>query len=244
MFLTGCLQFLVEGLHLFCRLFAVVFVFSSFQQQTRICVVWLFYPVLVSGISWTESILHLYLMLCVGHMYRLCIDTVLIEAAMPTTLEMIRSRTSKFSKKELLGIHWDETPLRRIFKICEQKQTKGYRFIKNLITPTDDPQPSSLLQKFENETGSKAVTYKRINPQLKLHSAYTSTKYVNERERLEFTKFRLSSHHLKIGGRGLTLKIVCVIVEYLVKTFAISTLRRAQIHIFPHISSFNSLKGN
>ena len=37
-----------------------------------------------------------------------------------------------------------------------------------------------------------------INPDLSLHKAYTTTEYVNERERLVFTKFRLSSHHLKI----------------------------------------------
>ena len=49
-------------------------------------------------------------------------DAVLIEAGMPNMSEMIRKRTAAFSKKELLDVHQDETPLRRIYKICEQKR--------------------------------------------------------------------------------------------------------------------------
>jgi hypothetical protein len=125
-------------------------------------------------------------------------DTVLIEAGMPSTTELIRKRATKFAKNELIDFDRNETPLRRIFKICELKQTNGYRFIKDLITPNGDPEISSLLQRFETETGSKALSYKRINPQLDVHPVYKRKVYVNERERLVFTKLRLCSHHLKI----------------------------------------------
>ena len=57
-------------------------------------------------------------------------DTVLIEAGMPSVSELIRRKTTAFSKKELLGEHVEETPLRKIYKICEQKQTNGYKYIK------------------------------------------------------------------------------------------------------------------
>ena len=56
----------------------------------------------------------------------------------------------------------------------------------------------SVVEKFRNQDTSKTRTYKEINPELTVHKVYTSTDYINERERLSFTRFRLSSHHLKI----------------------------------------------
>ena len=74
----------------------------------------------------------------------------------------------------------------------------GFRFLENLLNPATGNQQSSLVENFRNATTSKALIYKRINSDLSLHKAYATTEYVNERERLVFTKFRLSSHHLKI----------------------------------------------
>ena len=48
------------------------------------------------------------------------------------------------------------------------------------------------------QNSSKAVMYRRLNPDLSVHEAYTSNVYVNERERMIFTRFRLCSHHLKV----------------------------------------------
>ena len=124
-------------------------------------------------------------------------DTVLIEAGMPSAKELIRRNTTAFSKKELLGEHAEETPLRRIYKICEQKRTYGYKFIEKLISPNAE-RISSISEIFANEAGSKALIYKEINPELKVHPVYRSKEYIIERERLVFTRFRLSSHHLKI----------------------------------------------
>ena len=48
------------------------------------------------------------------------------------------------------------------------------------------------------QSSSKPVMYRRLNPDLRVHDAYTTTDYVNERERIIFTRFRLCSHHLKV----------------------------------------------
>jgi hypothetical protein len=128
-------------------------------------------------------------------------DTALIEAGMPTIKELIRKRTTSFAKKELLNVEVDDqTPLVKIFRICETKETKGYKYIKSLLTPNngDDNNISSLVRNFANETGTKAVTYRKMNPSLQTHQVYTTKEYVNERARLTFTKFRLSSHSLKV----------------------------------------------
>ena len=125
-------------------------------------------------------------------------DTALIEAGMPSLKELIDKRTVTFLRKELSAERTLDTPLIKIYKICESKRTGGFRTLENILNSVARNQQSSLKENFSNATTSKAVMYKRINPNLSLHEAYTTTKYVNERERLAFTKFRLSSHHLKI----------------------------------------------
>ena len=39
----------------------------------------------------------------------------------------------------------------------------------------------------------------QMNPELRVHDVYRSTKHIDERKRTVFTKFRLSSHSLKVG---------------------------------------------
>ena len=70
--------------------------------------------------------------------------------------------------------------------------------MEKILNPAAGNQQGSLVENFRNVTSSKATMYKRLNPDLALHEAYTTSEYVNERERLAFTRFRLSSHHLKI----------------------------------------------
>ena len=117
---------------------------------------------------------------------------------MPALKELVHKRTSAFLRKEMSADCTLDTPLIKIYKICESKRTGGFRFLENILNPVAGNQQSSLVQNFTNATTSKAATYKMINPDLSRHEAYTTTEYLNERERLAFTKFWLSSHHLKI----------------------------------------------
>ena len=116
---------------------------------------------------------------------------------MPSTRELIRKRTRTFLNKELNSSRIPETPLMKIFKLCETKRTKGFVFLRNVMNPSiqlDD----SVVGKFRDQNSTKARTYREINPELITHEVYNTKEYINERERLSFTRFRLSSHHLKI----------------------------------------------
>ena len=124
-------------------------------------------------------------------------DTTLIETGMPSLKQLVSKRTSTFMKKELSAERTLDTPLIKIFKICEAKRTGGFLFLSRAIDPTANNE-TSVIETFQNRTSSKATTYKTINPDLSLHTVYTSSDYINERERLVFTRFRLSSHHLKV----------------------------------------------
>ena len=124
-------------------------------------------------------------------------DTVLIEAGMPSLKQLIVKRTSSFLKKELFATRTVDTPLIKIYKMCEAKRTGGFRFLSNMLNPTAQNN-MSVVEKFKTLTTSKTTTYKELNPDLSLHKVYTTKDYINERERLSFTRFRVSSHHLKV----------------------------------------------
>ena len=55
-----------------------------------------------------------------------------------------------------------------------------------------------MKQRFENKRGTKAVMYKQMNLKLRVHNVYRPTKHIDERKRTMFTKFRLSSHNMKV----------------------------------------------
>ena len=122
-------------------------------------------------------------------------DTILIETGMPSAKELIGERTAKFAKKELLPDR--STPLVKIYKICETKRTNGFVFLSKMMNPSTNAN-DSLIEKFRRQTSTKATTYKNLNPDLSVHAVYTSNEYINERERLIFTRFRQCSHHLKV----------------------------------------------
>ena len=90
--------------------------------------------------------------------------TALIEAGMPSVKQLIINRTSAFLK-EFGADRAADTPLLKIYKICESKITGGYRFLANIRDQVGHA--PSLLDDFRTETSSKA--YKMMNPDLSVH---------------------------------------------------------------------------
>ena len=127
-------------------------------------------------------------------------DTVLIESGMPTMNDLVRKRSNVFFKKQLLNHEnvFDEKPLIKIYRLCERERTGGFKYIKDVLASPTINRGHTLLQRFENETGTKAMTYRMINPELKVHRVYRCDQYIDERKRITFTRFRLSSHNLNV----------------------------------------------
>ena len=115
---------------------------------------------------------------------------------MPTLKEFIRKKTASFVKKNVRG-DIDETPLAKVYKMCERSRTPGYVHIKRML---DYPEKNlhDLKLRLTNEAGNKATTYREINASLSVHPVYRSNRYIDERKRVVFTKFRTSSHSLKV----------------------------------------------
>ena len=65
-------------------------------------------------------------------------DVVLLETGMPTLQELIKKISTAFVKKNI-NASIDETPLAKVYKMCEAKSTGGYRFIKRMLdNPVDE----------------------------------------------------------------------------------------------------------
>ena len=124
-------------------------------------------------------------------------DTSLIEAGLPSIEQLVKKRTSAFIKKKLFSDRTADTPLIKIYRICERKRTKGFKYLNSLLNPLQQ-QDLPLCEKFRQLSTSKAVVYRKMNPDLSVHKAYLTNEYIDERERLAFTRFRLCSHRLKI----------------------------------------------
>ena len=125
-------------------------------------------------------------------------NLILIETGMPTFKELVRNRTVKFVKKNIRGDK-DDTPLAKSYRKCQNKGTKGYRYIKGLLDNSNQCDTlDGIKEKSSTETGTRARSYRLINPNLHVHPVYTSTEYIEENKRVTFTRFRLSSHRLKV----------------------------------------------
>ena len=116
---------------------------------------------------------------------------------MPTLREFIRKKTVSFIKKNVRG-DIDETPLAKVYKMCEQNRTPRYVHLKRMLDYPEQQNLQDLKAKFANEQGSKATTYKEMNSSLNVHQVYRTSNYLEERKRIVFTKFRTSSHSLKV----------------------------------------------
>ena len=71
------------------------------------------------------------------------------------------------------------------------------KHIKDLLS-VDGRENLTVIERFTNENGTKAETYRLLNPDLKVHNIYKTREYIYERERIQFTRLRLCSHNLNI----------------------------------------------
>ena len=124
---------------------------------------------------------------------------MLLESGMLTLNDMIRTRAKRYMNKKLVDDIDVDTPLYKIYRLCAVNNTNGYKFINECLNSEQREDLNKLRERFITmEEGFKALTYKKINPDLTLHRIYSTSEYVSEWKRVNFTRFRLSSHNLKI----------------------------------------------
>ena len=128
-----------------------------------------------------------------------CNDTCLLEANFPSLKSYVTQRKKSFFQKKWPLIE-EGDPLYRAMELVKQKNTKSYRMIEKLLNVTSNiitGERENLKEKILNSNTTKRISYCKLNPLLKCPNIYNSVT-IKEYQRITFSRFRLSSHNLKI----------------------------------------------
>ena len=122
-------------------------------------------------------------------------NIVLLESGIASLRCRVLNQQKRFLLKKLQD---DEEPLTKVFKMCQQENTKGYRILQKTIhseiVALDDIRETVCA----DTTSTKLKTYKTLNPDLSVCGMYKEKHYIPDYVRAEVTKFRTSSHQLNI----------------------------------------------
>ena len=128
-------------------------------------------------------------------------DICLMEAGYPSLEAVIRSRQQVFFQKmirEREGI--DRDPLMFAIKLTHDSNNFMSKYIRGLETAGDiigdDVRRRSGVICADRKT--RATKYRDMNPGLSIHSVYSNDSLLDDDLRICFTRFRVSSHRLRI----------------------------------------------
>ena len=131
-------------------------------------------------------------------------DLCLIEGGLRPLSAIVKSRQNKFFKKMLATrSEMNDDPFMHIFCVTRDMNRTMWRYIESVMS-TDDivtEEIQNIKNSIENQPSSatKFLTYKTFNPTLSTHNLYTtSAPSIPDFLRITFTRFRLSSHRLRV----------------------------------------------
>ena len=129
-------------------------------------------------------------------------DICLVEAGYPSLEAAVRQRQSKFLKKIIVERQdLDDDPLIFALSLTERENVSMHRYISGVLEESGDIVENDVMARKERIQASprtRAMTYRQMNPELVVHPMYHSKDVVEDDLRMAFTRFRLSSHRLKI----------------------------------------------
>ena len=128
-----------------------------------------------------------------------CTDLCFIEADMPSFAALVRERMRKYVQKKLPTLEADH-PLQLALNLCQSVNTKSYRRICEMLEEESDlveKDTEIRTEMLKQGLSSKRALYYKMNPELKSPDLYKNDN-LKEFQRIEVSRFRLSSHNLKI----------------------------------------------
>ena len=134
-------------------------------------------------------------------------DLCLIEAGLRPINAVVKTRQKKFLRKMLEGrSDMSDDPFMHAFVITRDMNKTMWKYIES-ITRVDDEfdfvafEVNNLKEAIRSQppSATKYQTYQRLNPALDTHRLYTQrTPNIPDYLRITFTRYRLSSHNLKV----------------------------------------------
>ena len=93
-----------------------------------------------------------------------------------------------------------DDPLWKALELGRTADTKSYRYIQAVLEDQSDiymEDKSRRAEELKSSTSTKRATFVKINPSIQQHKLYKNDQ-LPEFKRIEFTRYRLSSHNLKV----------------------------------------------
>ena len=128
----------------------------------------------------------------------------LVESGFKPLNGLVKERQKKFfTKMTTLCADIQDDPFMHSMKITEDLNNSMWRYIDNTIRGDNfvESEVQELKEQILNAppTKSKFQMYKRLNPNLEVHSLYSkNAPVVPDYLRITFTRFRLCSHRLRV----------------------------------------------
>lgn len=177
----------------------------------------------------------------------------LLEIGLPDLASYILERRAAFMGRISRSLSRDE-PFWKVYELCIRESTPGSRFLENASNYEGNIRVdarSKLQQLCTNraQVATKFSTYNSLNLNLEVHPMYTQRMYVFEQYRKAFTRYRLSSHDLKIEtGRWSRVprnERYCVCGDVVQDEFHVlflcpntSQIRASMHSVFQNVNSF------
>lgn len=124
------------------------------------------------------------------------------ESGYPCLEDLVKQKQHKFfdtmwrERQEL-----DDDPLMLVIRMVKATNTPAAKLINGFLSnvvPTDNDIMNTVRDKLRNQTTSRCIVYKDINPDLVVNNIYKNKHTINEFHRIAFTRFRVSGHNLAI----------------------------------------------
>ena len=131
-------------------------------------------------------------------------DLCLIEGGLKPLRAIVKERQSKFFKKMLSSrSEMNDDPFMHVYGITRELNKSMWVYIDS-VQNKDNFVADEIVKIKDNianqsNTASKFQTYRALNPTLSIHNLYTKDMpYIPDYLRITFTRFRLSSHRLRV----------------------------------------------
>ena len=127
-----------------------------------------------------------------------CNDIVYTECGEFGAKSHIRSLQLSFVKKLVSKQYYPGSYLESVVNLAVQSHCPAGRILQKLLNTTVDysiQEQNRVHSIILRSSSTRRMSYRILNPSLVVHEVYSSLE-VKENERIAFTRFRLSSHHL------------------------------------------------
>ena len=136
-----------------------------------------------------------------GVRHNTSIELCLVESGIHPLKFIILKKLNTFLKSKLREPDPEE-PFNIVYRLCQQVNTPGYRFLLNALEVNVNANPlNEIVSSIRNKPveATKFETYRtQFNPLLAVHPLYKESIFIEDHKRQAFSRLRLMSHSLRI----------------------------------------------